>query len=72
MSPEQRLLERATAPGDSYWYQGECIRKPYAPVDKWSFNYDELMSCPDTPRMAYLRARYPLAGVATVGMRRAS
>lgn len=58
MSPQQQLLERATAPGDSYWYRGECIRRPYAPVnvckDDWTFDY--AMSQPDTPDIAAQRA----------------
>ena len=28
------------------------VRKPYAPVDKWSLSYDELMQTPDTPYIA--------------------
>ena len=73
MTLEQRLLERTTAPGDSYWYKGECIRKPYAPVnyDKWAYSWDELMACPDTPDIAARRnVRLPSLW-AQIGMRRA-
>jgi hypothetical protein len=71
MPLEQQLLERTTAPGDSYWFRGECIRRPYAPVnyDKWSLSWDELMTCPDTPLIAYLRPRYEYGSMAKVGMR---
>lgn len=31
------------------------VTKPYAPVDKWSLTWDELMVCPDTPAVAHLR-----------------
>lgn len=53
-------------------YPGETIAgvtKPYAPVDKWALSFDELIAAPPTPRIAYLQARYPLAGLVSVGMR---
>ena len=50
------------------------VRKPYTPVnyDKWGLSYDELMACPDTPRIAYLRTRYQRFAGATAGMRGAA
>jgi hypothetical protein len=55
-------------PGDSI----AGVTKPYTPVnyDKWSLTFDDLIASPATPRIAYLQARYPLAGVATLGMGR--
>ena len=53
-------------------FPGETIAevtKPYAPVDKWTLSYDDLIAAPPTPRIAYLQARYPLAGLASLGMR---
>ena len=68
----EQLRARITAPGDAFWRNGELIEKPYAPIDKWSMTFDDLMTCPDTPRIAYYRARYARGSLATVGMRRAS
>jgi len=53
---------------------GETIgeeRRRYTPVnyDKWTLSYDDLIAAPPTPRIAYLQARYPLAGIASLGMR---
>jgi hypothetical protein len=70
---EKRMRMLATPPGGNYWWNGECFRRPYTPVnyDKWAMSYDELIACPDTSRIAYLRERYEHGHMATVGMRRA-
>lgn len=54
-------------------FPGETVAevvKPY--VDKWALSYDELLLTPDTPRVAYLRGRYGVGTLATVGMRGAA
>lgn len=70
MTLEQRLLERTTAPGESYWYRGECIRKPYAPIDKWAMSWDELMACPDTPDIAARRGKRQTSFLVRLGRHR--
>lgn len=52
-------------PGDSI----AGVTKPYAPVnhDDWTWEY--MLAAPPTPRGDYLQTRYPLAGVATLGLR---
>ena len=53
-------------------FPGEVIggeRKPYAPVNKDEWTFDYMLTQPNTPRIAYLQARYPLAGLASLGMR---
>lgn len=64
----QQLRLAIAFPGDTI---GE-VTKPYAPVDKWALSYDELLLTPDTPRVAYLRARYSVGALATVGMKGAA
>ena len=57
----ERLRALTFAPGDSYWHNGECVRRPF--INKDDMTFDELLACPDTPRIAYLRSRYSLAGM---------
>ena len=46
------------------------VTKPYAPIDKWAYSWDELMACPDTPDIAARRnVRLPSLW-AQIGMRR--
>lgn len=61
----QQLRLAIAFPGDTIG----GVTKPYAPVDKWALSFDELLAAPPTPRIAYLQARYPLAGLVSVGMR---
>jgi len=45
------------------------VRKPYTSVNKDDWTFDYMLTQPNTPRIAYLQARYPLAGIASLGMR---